>query len=93
MATKSGIQARVHIVKSTEKQFDGGWTLCFQWCTYNYSDGESQKGYRFIWKRPDGTLQAARGQARLPNMDVIHQMLEQAKREGWGFIGDIKTSY
>ena len=26
-------------------------------------------------------------------MDVIHQMLEQAKREGWGFIGDIKTSY
>ncbi len=88
-----GIQARVHVAKSTEKKFESGWTLCFQWCTYNYSDGGHQNGYRFIWKRPDGTLQGARGQARLPSMDLIHAMLEQAKREGWGYIGDPKDQY
>ncbi|HAQ86922.1 hypothetical protein [Aeromonas caviae] len=88
-----GVQARVHVIKSTEKKMDGGWTLCFQWCAYNYSDGGQQKGYRFIWRRPDGTLQGARGQARLPTMDLIHEMLEQAKREGWGYIGDAKDDY
>lgn len=82
------VQARVMVLKSTEKEFKNGWKLCFQWCTYFYSDGGQQNGYRFIYKRPNGTLQAARGQARLPNMELIHEMLEQAKREGWGYVGD-----
>lgn len=82
------VQARVMVLKSTEKAFPNDWKLCFQWCTYFYSDGGQQTGYRFIYKRPDGTLQAARGQARLPNMEIIHEMLEQAKREGWGYVGD-----
>jgi len=82
------LQARVMVRQSTEKDVGGGWKLCFQWCTYFYSDGGQQNGYRFIYKRPDGRLQAARGQARLPNMEIIHEMLEQAKREGWGYVGD-----
>jgi hypothetical protein len=46
----------------------GHWRLCFQWVTYRYEDGSpAQDGYRFIWRRPDGSLQPARGQARIPS--------------------------
>lgn len=34
------------------------WQLCFQWCEYIYEDEDdtSEFGYRFIWRRPDGSL-------------------------------------
>ncbi|CRN07951.1 hypothetical protein PYEL_38050 [Pseudomonas sp. URMO17WK12:I11] len=82
------VQARVTIIENVEKKFESGWTLCFQWCHYNYSDGSQQRGYRFIWKRKDGTLQAARGQARLPNMELIMDLVEKAKKAGWGYKGE-----
>ena len=40
--------------------------------------GKSDKGFRFIWKTPEGKLQA-RGQARIPDIDAIHELTEQAK--------------
>ena len=86
-------QCRVHVLKSTEKKQTSGWTLCFQWCSYNYGNGVQESGYRFIWKRPDGKLQAARGQARIPTITLAEEMLEQAKREGWGFEGEPKSEY
>ena len=43
--------------------------LAFQWRRYvDQDDGTSYQGYRFIWYRPDRSLQAARGQIRLPSM-------------------------
>ena len=86
-------QCRVHVLKSTEKKMPSGWSFCFQWCSYNYGDGNQESGYRFIWKRPDGKLQAARGQARIPNIALAQEMLEQAKRDGWGFEGEPKSDY
>lgn len=44
-----------------ENANSGEWTLCFQKVTYHYDDGSTQDGFRFIWRRPDGSLQAARG--------------------------------
>ena len=41
-------------------------------------------GYRFIWYRPDGSLQAARGQARLPSIRLIKELTKRAESEGWG---------
>jgi len=80
-------QARVVVVESVSKKFENGWALHFQWCIYKYSNATEQRGYRFIWTRPDGTLQAARGQARLPNMELIVYLTEEAKKRGWGYIG------
>jgi hypothetical protein len=63
------------------------WTLWFQWCRYFYDDGRMNYGYRFIWKRPQaegGSLQAARGQARIPSVRVLEQLVMQARAEGWG---------
>jgi hypothetical protein len=65
-------------------QIDGEWDLCFQWCRYNFDDDSHENGYRFIWRRPNGNLQAARGQARIPSIRDIQQLVNIAKREGWG---------
>ena len=60
------------------------WELFLQWCLYVYDDGSSEYGYRFIWRRPDGSLQPARGQARIPKLGVAMKLIEMAKAEGWG---------
>lgn len=60
-----------------------GWRLCFQWCVYVYETGETQEGFRFIWRRPDGSLQPARGQARIPSSTVLQQLISEADKEGW----------
>jgi len=59
------------------------WKLWFQWCRYHLDDGD-QDGFRFIWKRPDGTLQAARGQARIGNVATILALIALALKKGWG---------
>lgn len=69
------------------KQHDGaGWCLCFQYCTYKYDDGNEENGYRFIWRRPDGTLLTARGQARIPSLADIQELTAKAIREGWKIV-------
>ncbi|MDF9800561.1 hypothetical protein OKW21_005824 [Catalinimonas alkaloidigena] len=62
---------------------EGEWRLCFQWGTYTYEDSSSEKGYRFIWRRPDGSLQPARGQARIPSANDIFHLFHLATKEGW----------
>lgn len=65
----------------------GNWQLCFQFGTYEYDPDQktavpSEDGYRFIWRRPGGQLQGARGQARLmPEWITI--LLGMAAHEGW----------
>lgn len=39
---------------------------------------------RFIWLRPDGNLQAARGQARIPSLSVARELMKAAEQAGWG---------
>jgi hypothetical protein len=41
-------------------------------------------GYRFIWRRPDGSLQPARGQARILSLKAAEKLMEMARNEGWG---------
>lgn len=61
----------------------GGWQLCFQWCTYHFTEAQPQQGYRFIWRRPNGHLQAGRAQARIPDADQMLDLMREAHREGW----------
>lgn len=75
--------ARVHVLKETTNDPAGDWQLWYQWCRYELDDGVLY-GYRFIWRRPDGTLQAARGGARIPNSGAATALMEQATKEGWG---------
>jgi len=82
------ISGRVQVLNEvttqpSEKDHKSGWHLCFQRVRYIFDDGDIQSGYRFIWRRPDGSLQAARGQARLPSLKVARNLMADAEREGW----------
>ena len=67
-----------------ENTNSGEWTLCFQKVTYHYDDGSTQDdGFRFIWRRPDGSLQAARGQARIESYEQMMVLINQAKEDGF----------
>lgn len=76
--------ARVEIIREVTNDEPGDWQLFFQWCRYHYDDGrDPEMGYRFIWRRPDGSLQAARGQARLGSADDIETLIRLATEAGW----------
>lgn len=78
---------RVQVVQEVvdgDGNSDSSWRLCFQWCNYVYDDGSIEQGYRFIWRRPDGSLQPARGQARIPSIAVARDLMRRAEESGWG---------
>lgn len=75
--------ANVNILNEVTNAEPGDWRLCFQWCEYVYDDGSTENGYRFIWRRPDGSLQAARGQARIPSFADIQELTLLAIQDGW----------
>ncbi|MES5423841.1 hypothetical protein ABVL66_15175 [Lacticaseibacillus paracasei] len=77
------MKANVAIEKEVSVKFTGDWTLNFQKVVYQYSDGTSDRGYRFIWRRPDGHLQAARGQARIPERKYLEELTAKAEAQGW----------
>ena len=79
-----GVTARVQVINEVVNGDPNDWRLCFQWCRYIYGNGEMQEGYRFIWRRPSGSLQAARGQARIPSINIARELIEAAEAAGWG---------
>ena len=78
MATR----VEVHDEVPTDRK-PGEWNLCFQRCTYHYDGGNTEDGYRFIWRRPDGTLQPARGQARIPDAAHLRRLIDEAQTQCW----------
>jgi hypothetical protein len=77
-------QTNVQIINEAISGDEGEWNLCFQWCRYIHGDGEIEFGYRFIWRWPEGKLQPARGQARIPSIAQAKALMDQASAEGWG---------
>lgn len=75
--------AYVTINHEVPKNRVNGWQLCFQHCVFHYDDNSQEEGYRFIWRRPDGSLQAARGQARIPSKNAMENLIAQAILAGW----------
>lgn len=79
--------ARVQVINEIaydESKVGKEWVLCLQWCRYIYDDGTMEMGYRFIWRKEDGKLQAARGQARIPDLAWVTELVNRAKELGWG---------
>ncbi|OMC86937.1 hypothetical protein BK128_09745 [Viridibacillus sp. FSL H7-0596] len=83
MATSARVQV-INEIAYDEEAVGKSWVLCLQWCRYIYDDGTMEMGFRFIWRREDGKLQAARGQARIPNLEMASELMERAKKLGWG---------
>jgi hypothetical protein len=77
--------ARVHVLREVRQGDVGEWQLCFHWCRYVLDDGLVQYGYRFVWRRKeDGSIQAARGQARIPSYRCAKELMDEAATAGWG---------
>ena len=77
------MKATVVIKEEVGINFPEDWVLTFQKVTYMFSDGNSEEGFRFIWRRPDGHLQAARGQARIPERKYLEELTKKAEAQGW----------
>jgi len=78
------MEAKVKIIKEVPDVIhDGEWHLYFQKCEWCYKNGNTFGGYRFIWRRPDGSLQPARGQARILSKKDILQLIEMAEQAGF----------
>ena len=78
------INARIVVKDEIPKKImDGTNHLYFQKVEYRYSNGEVEMGYRFIWRREDGSLRAARGQACISTLDVAENLIKQAREQGW----------
>jgi hypothetical protein len=65
-----------------------GWRLFLQWCDYQHTDKPHEKGFRFIYKTPQGKLQTARGQARLPSLADAEALIAKMKATVWGQLTD-----
>lgn len=75
---------RNEVVHPKHVRAEEEWRLCLQWVRYMHEDGAIEDGYRFIWRRPDGSLQAARGQARIPSLKDAELLMHLANKYGWG---------
>lgn len=60
-----------------------GWVLCLQWGYYDHGGGHHEDGYRFIWRRSNGSIQP-RGPARIPSLDDVDVLVRMARNAGWG---------
>ena len=77
-------KARVEILKEVQhKAEDSEWVLCFQKCVYHYDNGRADDGFRFIWRKEDGKLQPARGQARIEDAQVMYYLIDEAVKAEW----------
>lgn len=78
------MQARVAVLDEIRDDSDPGeWCLCLQRVRYVYANAEVENGFRFIWRRADGSLQAARGQARIPHLSDALRLIYRAVEQGW----------
>ncbi|GAA4770601.1 hypothetical protein GCM10023219_16570 [Stakelama sediminis] len=59
-------------------------SIWLQWCDYSENTDNSETGYRFIWKDPEGKMQPHRGQARIPNLYLADALISKARLQGWG---------
>ena|ERR1700730_6172510 len=78
--------ARVHALKEVRSRHPGTRQLCLQWCRFEH-DGGTDFGYRFIWRTENESLDAARGQTRIPTIAEAQFLIERALAAGWGNRG------
>jgi hypothetical protein len=72
---------------SVEKKI-GDQSLCFQHVLYVYADDlhrAAEYGYRFMWRGPRG-LSADRGQARIPSLAILHELVAMGEKAGWAHL-------
>lgn len=76
-------RAYVEVLNEVEKEYSSGYKLCYQKCTYHYSDDSTEYGYRFIWRNSNRSLLPHMGQARIPSTGTALELISMAVDAGW----------
>lgn len=63
---------------------NGRWRLCLQWGKLHHEDGWHEEGYCFVYQDDEGRQRPFRAQARIPSLKKIRELIDQARRDGWG---------
>ena len=71
------MKTQVVVHYSVEKKLKSGKMICLQDCTWMYSDGSTESGFRFIRKSVDGKLLAHRGQACIPKIKIASDLINE----------------
>ena len=58
--------------------------LQFHEARVSFLDGTGSQMIMLSWRRPDGSLQPARGQARIPSLSDAKLLMDLARELGWG---------
>jgi hypothetical protein len=79
MASFEVLQGREVSIPGSQES--AGWSLCFQWGRYHLDNGGRETGYRFIWRRPDNSLQAR--PPVIQTAAMLFELLRRASEAGW----------
>lgn len=64
-----------------------GWHLCLQWGRLHHEEDGArwvEEGYRFVYRDDKSNQKPFRAQTRIPSLKKVLELINQAKREGWG---------
>jgi len=75
--------AYIEILDEIDPGPRGSWRLTFQRGRWHFGGGRIDDGYRFMFRRDDDSLQAARGQALISTLDQAQDLINQARDLGW----------
>ena len=79
--------ARFHVLKEVTNEMDDGDTLCLQQGIYDYENQTGDVGFRFIRRETKSwNLKAQRGQARIPTLDMLRELLDLMEKEYFALV-------
>lgn len=77
------MKTRVLVKDEVSEVIDNVNRVCFQKVVYQYAEGGTDDGFRFINRSVDsGNMKAQGGQCRLPTKQLITSLLEKAESAG-----------
>lgn len=77
------MRATFKIINEVPETYEEGeYTLFLQWGILKLENGEEEKGYRFIWRKPTGEL-APKASAIIQTSSDIFKLIGAACEKGW----------
>lgn len=77
------MRANFKILKQVPETYEEGeFTLLLQWGILKWENGEEEKGYRFIWRNPNGDL-SPKASAIIHSAKDILRLMGAACEKGW----------
>lgn len=89
------VKTKVIVLKEVGQKLKDGDTLCLQQVIYSNDEGSNDNPcFRFIRKDSKGKMKAQRGQAAIPNLEILDSLRKRMEKESFKFnIAEEPTPY